>query len=111
MHETGLGQILLMGAAAFALILLRQRGIHEPRCRRWHRISDLVSTGGLVLLFVAFAAVFAGVIPVVAGLPLGIVLLVAWSVGSSYTSRKASEEGRALVEDIMVGKYDQGGYQ
>lgn len=109
-HENALAQILLAGAAAFALILLRQTRTRQPRHYRWHRTNDLVSTGGMALLFGVFAAIFGGVVPAPAGLPLAIVLLVAWLVASSYTSRKASEEGKALVEDIMAGKYDRGGF-
>ncbi len=109
-HETGLAQILLAGAAAFCLILLRQLRTPQPRHYRWHRKNDLVSTGGLALLFAAFAAVFAGVVPAAVGIPLVVALLVAWLAGSSYTSRKASEEGRALVEEIMAGKFDKGGF-
>lgn len=109
-HENGLAQVLLAAAAAFALILLRQTRTLRPRHYRWHRTNDLVSTGGLALLFAAFAAVFDGVIPAVVGLPLAIVLLIVWLTASSYTSRKAGEEGKALIEDIMTGKYDKGGF-
>ena len=109
MHQNGLAQILLAGAAAFCLILLRQLRTPQPRHYRWRRKNDLVSTGGVALLFVAFAALFASVVPAAIGIPLVVALLVVWLAGSSYTSRKDSEEGKALVEDIMAGKFDQGG--
>ena len=109
--DRGFAQILLVGAAAFALILLRQLRIPQPRHHRWQRVHDLVSTGGLVLFCAIFAALFGGVIPPVVGIPIVVVWLIAWPIGSSYASRKASEEDNAFLEDILAGKYDRGGYR
>lgn len=106
-----LSYILAAGALVFALFALRHLNNRDRHRFRWQFTSDLVRDGGIALLFGAMAALYARILPPIAGIALIIAVLVSWLVASTYLSRRAGDEGRAHVEAILAGKYDRGGFE
>lgn len=103
----------ILAAAAYVFAFLAIRHLSDPDRRRfrWQHASDLVRDGGIALLFGGMAALYARVVPPIAGVSVVAGLLACWLVASTYLSRRASDEGRAHVEAILSGKYDRGGYR
>lgn len=107
-RSTDLSCILIAIAYIFAFLTIRRLNDPDRRRFRWQYASGLVLDGGIAVLFALLAALYAHALPSVVGACRD--RRVAGNVVLPHaTSRHASEESRAGVEDIMNGKHDRGG--